>query len=94
MKRDIGTEKVMGKKINKGKNNSPSYQLNLQLAESLIFNRGFKAGSKEQRETDIQQLINVLESLEEIPGIGEITANKIRELFMSQFGKEGDRAAT
>jgi hypothetical protein len=80
---------IMIKKMNKGKvNPSPSYQLNLQLAESLIFNRGFNAGSKEQRETDIQQLINVLESLEEIPGVGEITANKIRELFLSQFGKE------
>jgi hypothetical protein len=67
---------------------SPSYQLNLQLAESLIFNRGFAAGTKEQREADIQQLINVLETLEEIPGVGEITAFKVKEMFLSQFGKE------
>jgi DNA uptake protein ComE-like DNA-binding protein len=71
------------------KTRNVNYQMNLQLAESLIFNRGFKAGTKEQRETDIQQLINVLESLEEIPGVGEVTANKIREMFMSQFGKDG-----
>lgn len=64
-----------------------NYQLNLQLAESLIFNRGFTAGTIEQREADIGQLINILELLEEIPGVGEITANKIREMFMSQFGK-------
>jgi hypothetical protein len=82
------------RKTNKEKvNPSPTipkvnYQLNLQLAESLIFNRGFNAGAKEQREADIQQLINVLETLEETHGIGEITANKIRELFMSQFGRE------
>lgn len=74
------------KKENKPKIN---YQLNLQLAESLIFNRGFAAGAKEQREADINQLINILEMLEELHGIGEITADKIREMFMSQFGKEG-----
>lgn len=64
----------------------PNYQLNLQLAESLIFNRGFAAGAKEQRETDINNLVNILETLEELPGIGEITAWKIREMFMNQFG--------
>jgi hypothetical protein len=63
------------------------YQLNLELAESLIFNRGYDAGAREQRESDIKHLIEVLETLEELPGIGEITANKIREMFLSRFGK-------
>ncbi|MDF2854210.1 MAG: hypothetical protein K0Q87_61 [Neobacillus sp.] len=62
-------------------------QLNLQLAESLIFNRGFSAGAKEQREKDIEQLVDLLETLEDLHGIGEITADKIREMFLSRFGK-------
>lgn len=72
------------------KNQAPmpkiDYQLDLKLTESLVFNRGFAAGAKEQRETDIECLVNLLEGLEEWPGIGEVTANKIREHFMSKFG--------
>jgi hypothetical protein len=33
-----------------------NYQLDLKLTESLIFNRGFDAGAKEQRESDIECL--------------------------------------
>jgi hypothetical protein len=62
-------------------------QLNLELAESLIFNRGFDAGAKEQRESDIRCLVELLETLEELHGIGEKTADKIREMFLSRFGK-------
>lgn len=62
-------------------------QLDLKLTESLIFNRGFDAGAKEQRLTDIECLVNLLEGLEEWPGIGEITAKKIREHFLQKFGK-------
>lgn len=64
-----------------------NHQLNLELAESLIFNRGFDAGAKEQRESNIKQLIELLETLEEIHGIGQKTADKIREMFLSRFGK-------
>jgi hypothetical protein len=64
-----------------------NHQLNLPFTESLVFNRGFDAGAKEQRESDIQCLTELLEGLEEWPGIGEITAAKIREHFMSKFGK-------
>jgi hypothetical protein len=64
-----------------------NYQLDLKLTEKLIFDRGFNAGAKEQREADIESLVNLLEGLEEWPGIGEITAAKIREHFMSKFGK-------
>jgi hypothetical protein len=68
-----------------------NYQLDLKLTESLIFNRGFDAGAKEQRESDIESLVGLLEGLEEWPGIGEITAGKIREHFLSKFGiKEVD----
>lgn len=66
-------------------------QLNLPFVESVVFDRGFSAGAKEQRESDINCLVDLLEGLEEWPGIGEVTAGKIREHFMSKFGiKEGD----
>jgi hypothetical protein len=64
-----------------------NYQLDLKLTESLIFNRGFDAGAKEQRESDIECLVNLLEGLEEWPGIGEVTSAKIREHFLNKFGK-------
>jgi hypothetical protein len=64
-----------------------NYQLDLKLTESLIFNRGFDAGAKEQRESDIECLVSLLEGLEEWPGIGEVTAAKIREHFLNKFGK-------
>jgi hypothetical protein len=73
------------RKIKQG--NKPTIQLNLQLAESLIFDRGFNAGTKEQREKDIQMLVDILETLEELRGIGEITADKIRGMFLARFGK-------
>ncbi|MBT2722292.1 hypothetical protein J7E67_14730 [Bacillus sp. ISL-46] len=63
------------------------YQLDLKLTESLIFNRGFAAGAKEQRESDIECLVNLLEGLEEWPGIGEATSQKIRVHFMNKFGQ-------
>jgi|GraSoiStandDraft_45_1057281.scaffolds.fasta_scaffold26467_6 hypothetical protein len=64
-----------------------NYQLDLKLTESLIFNRGFDAGAKEQRESDIECLVGLLEGLEEWPGIGEVTAAKIREHFLNKFGR-------
>ncbi|MEH7093962.1 hypothetical protein [Neobacillus vireti] len=67
-----------------------NYQLDLKLTESLIFNRGFDAGAKEQRESDIECLVNLLEGLEEWPGIGEVTAAKIRQHFLSKFGVKED----
>jgi ERCC4-type nuclease len=64
-----------------------NYQLDLKWAEEAVFNRGFHAGAKEQRESDIECLVGLLEGLEEWSGIGEKTAYKIREHFMSKFGK-------
>jgi hypothetical protein len=63
-----------------------NYQLDLKLAEAAVFNRGFQAGAKEQRESDIECLVGLLEGLEDWHGIGEVTAGKIREHFMSKFG--------
>lgn len=50
------------------------------------WNKGFAAGAREQRKSDIEHLVKILEGLEEIPGIGEKTAWKVREYFLQQFG--------
>jgi hypothetical protein len=50
------------------------------------WNKGFAAGAREQRKSDIEYLVRILEGLEEIPGIGEKTAWKVREYFLQQFG--------
>jgi hypothetical protein len=63
-----------------------NHQLNFPLAEKLVYDRGFNAGAKEQRESDINCLIDLLEGLEEWQGIGDKTAAKIREHFLSKFG--------
>lgn len=63
-----------------------NHQLNLPFVESVVFDRGFAAGAKEQRESDINCLVVLLEGLEDWPGIGEATAAKIRQHFLSKFG--------
>jgi hypothetical protein len=50
------------------------------------WNCGFSAGAREQRKSDIEHLVKILEGLEEIPGIGEKTAWKVREFFLQKFG--------
>jgi hypothetical protein len=52
------------------------------------WNRGFYAGSKQQKETDIEQVMKWLGSIEEIPGIGEKRAWEIRRHFLDFFGRE------
>jgi hypothetical protein len=46
---------------------------------------GFNAGSAEQRKSDIENVVKLLEKLEQIDGIGEKTAWKIRKLFLDLF---------
>jgi hypothetical protein len=78
------------RKMKKEINPKFPHQLDFKLTESAIFNRGFQAGAKEQRESDIECLVNLLEGLEEWPGIGDVTAGKIRQHFMSKFGIRED----
>jgi hypothetical protein len=61
---------------------------NGKVADQVMqaWNRGFSAGAREQRKSDIEHLVKILEGLEEIPGIGEKTAWKIREFFLQRFG--------
>lgn len=50
------------------------------------WNTGFSAGAKEQRKADIENVVQLLETLEEFEGIGEKTAWKIRKMFLDAFG--------
>jgi hypothetical protein len=71
------------RKINREREKIPSpFQKEVMAA----WNRGFSAGAREQRKSDIEHLVKILEGLEEIPGIGEKTAWKVREFFLQRFG--------
>jgi hypothetical protein len=60
----------------------------LKLAEQMAFENGFDAGAAKQREMDIRFLAKVLVELEELPGVGSKTADKLRGLILSKFGYE------
>jgi nucleotidyltransferase/DNA polymerase involved in DNA repair len=49
------------------------------------WNMGFNQGVKQQRESDIENLVTLLEGLEDIPGIGDKTASKIRMFLLQKF---------
>ena len=70
--------------MKRGKVN-PSPSVNLKLLEQLAYDRGYNDGAAAQRKQDIESVVNLLEGLEGMPGIGEKTALKIRELVMSKF---------
>jgi hypothetical protein len=71
------------RKIKRGKAKPSPLDPNLITA----WNKGFEQGAKEQRESDIECLVSLLEGLEECPGIGEVTAAKIQQHFLNKFGK-------
>lgn len=52
------------------------------------WNRGFIAGSQQQRKSDIYKFVESLETLEEIKGIGTKTAWKIREHYLNIMQKK------
>lgn len=52
------------------------------------WNKGYSAGAKQQRETDIENLVKMLEDLESVPGIGEKRAWQLREHFLRKFGHQ------
>ncbi|MEK4883649.1 hypothetical protein NST81_02810 [Bacillus sp. FSL W8-0223] len=63
---------------------------NGKVAEQVMqaWNKGFYAGSKQQKETDIEQVMKWLANLKEIPGIGEKRAWEIQRHFLDFFGRE------
>jgi hypothetical protein len=79
---------VMGKmlrKIERGRETIAFLsRQNEKVAEQVMqaWNRGFNAGAREQNKQDTELMLEWLGKLEEIPGIGEKTAWKIREHFL------------
>lgn len=50
-----------------------------------MWNKGYQVGAKEQRQSSIEHLSKALQTLEDLPGIGEKRAWQIREHFMQLF---------
>lgn len=50
-----------------------------------VYNRGFHDGAKQQSENDINSVITILTELENVEGIGEKTATKVREFFLDRL---------
>jgi hypothetical protein len=61
---------------------------NLKLLERLAYERGWNAGALDQRKMDIKFLAKLLVELENYPGIGEKTADKVRHLILRKFGNQ------
>jgi ERCC4-type nuclease len=76
----------MGKAARLKREKKISSPLNLKMMEA--WNRGFSAGAKQQRESDIERVMKWLGSIEEIPGIGEKRAWEIRRHFLDFFGRD------
>jgi hypothetical protein len=55
------------------------------------WNRGFSAGAREQNKQDTELMLEWLGKLEEIPGIGEKTAWKIREHYLDFMKEKRER---
>lgn len=75
------------RQLKKGKVNPSPVNPKLIEVWNKGFETGFCQGVKSQREKDIESTVTLLEGLENIPGIGEKTAWKIREHVMKQFCK-------
>jgi len=76
----------MKREIGKGK---PS-PVNLKLLEQLAYDHGFNEGAAAQRKKDIESVVKILDGLEDMPGIGKTTANKIRYLVSDKFQKDNN----
>lgn len=74
------------RQLKKGKVTPSPVNPKLMEAWQKGYDRGFAEGVKAQREKDIESTVTLLEGLENISGIGEKTAWKIREHVMKKFG--------
>jgi hypothetical protein len=70
------------------RNMQPATKINVEALKQVAFEAGFDEGAKKQREMDIRFLAKVLVELEELPGVGAKTADKLRGLILSKFGYE------
>jgi len=88
---------VMGKmlrKIERGRETIAFLaRQNEKVAEQVMqaWNNGFNAGAKCQNELDTKLMLEWLGKIEEIPGIGEKTAWKIREHFLDFMKEKRER---
>jgi hypothetical protein len=80
-----GLEYSMGKALRQIKRGAKAAPFEINKLE-IAFNKGYSAGAREQRESDIDYVIQLLENLEDVPGIGQRTADKVREYFLKKFG--------
>ncbi|WP_230459198.1 hypothetical protein [Geobacillus thermodenitrificans] len=72
----------MGKSLRKIKREREKISSPFHPDVMKAWNRGFDAGAKRQNELDTKLMLEWLGKIEEIPGIGEKTAWKIREHFL------------
>lgn len=75
------------RQLKKSKVNSSPSTLDPTLIKTWnrAYDHGFKQGVQQQRENDIENLAYLLEGLENIPGIGDKTATKIRLFLLNKF---------
>jgi hypothetical protein len=87
----------MGKSVRKLKRGRETIAFparkNGKVADQVMqaWNRGFSAGAREQNKQDTELMMEWLGKLEEIPGIGEKTAWKIREHYLEFMREKRER---
>lgn len=72
------------RKIKRGKQQAPP-SFNQKALLEIAHTRGFDDGAEAQRQADIEYVVNLMEELETVPGVGKVTADKIREYFTSKL---------
>ena len=81
----------MGKSLRKIKREREKISSPFHPDVMKAWNRGFDAGAKRQNELDTKLMLEWLGKIEEIPGIGEKTAWKIREHFLDFMKEKRER---
>lgn len=74
------------RKIKRGKQNASS--VNPKLLE-VAHTKGFDDGAEAQRKADIEYIVKLMEELETVPGVGKVTADKVREYFKVKLKANG-----
>lgn len=62
----------------------------LQVEIMKAYSNGYQDGAKMQRLADFKQMMDWIDSLQEIPGVGERTAFKIGQHFLKNYA-EGEK---
>lgn len=51
------------------------------------YDKGYMDGAEEQKKADVEHVWDLLETLEQIPGIGTKTTEKVRQHFFNKTNK-------